>query len=169
MIQSNIQSLPWYVIYTKPKFEKKIFTKLQEKKIESFLPLQKVMRQWSDRKKKVEVPLFPNYLFVRIPSIDKWNVLSVDGVVRFLQLDGKLATISEKEMNSIRKLLLGNPEVSNEKFNKGDQVVINCGPLKGLEGILINNKGVKRLAIRINTIDKSVLVNAPANYLLKVP
>ena len=122
------------------------------------------MRQWSDRKKKVEVPLFPNYLFVRISSYDKWNVLAVEGVVRFLQFDGKSAILSEDDMDSIRKSLLANPEVSNEKFERGDHVIIERGPLKGLEGVLVKNNGRKRLAIRIDTIDRSLLVNvSPAD------
>ena len=167
MVQSKYPDLLWHVIYTRPKFEKKIFSKLQEKKVETFLPLQKVMRQWSDRKKKVEVPLFPNYLFVNISSSDKWNVLNVDGVVRFLQFGNKSATISEKDINIIRRSLIGNPEVSNQKFNYGDPVVIIRGPLRGLEGVLINNKGKKRLAIRIDIIDKSILVNVPPGDLQK--
>ncbi len=165
MTYPKAENLVWHVIYTRPKFEKKIFERLQERKIETFLPLQKVIRQWSDRKKKVEVPLFPNYLFVRISSPDRWNVLDVNGVVRFLQFEGKSAIISETEVETIRKSLLGDLEVSNKKFNKGDQVIIVRGPLKGLKGILIENKGRRRLAIRINIIDKSILVNVSANDL----
>lgn len=165
---SEAQSLLWHVIYTRPKFEKRIFVKLQKRKVETFLPLQKVMRQWSDRKKKVEVPLFPNYLFVHISPIDKWNVLCVEGVVRFLQFGGKSATISDIEMNTIRKSLLGDPEVSGKKFDKGDQVVITKGPLKGLKGVLVYNMGKKRLAIRIDTLDKSLLVNVHPGDLQKI-
>ena len=168
MIHSEVQNLLWHVIYTRPRFEKKIFTRLKERKVETFLPLQKVMRQWSDRKKKVEVPLFPNYLFVHISSGDKWNVLSIEGVVRFLQFEGKSAILSETEMNTIRKSLLGNPEISNKRFEKGDQVVIMHGPLKGLKGILVHNNGRNKLAIRINTIDRSILVNISPNNIDKV-
>lgn len=168
MKKSKDQNLLWYVIYTRPKSEKKIFAKLQKKKIETFLPLQKVMRQWSDRKKKIEVPLFPNYLFVHISSLQRWNVLSVDGVVRFLQFDGKSAIISETEINTIRGSLSRNPEVSHERFHKGDQVVISQGPLKSLEGILVNVKGKKRLAIRIDTIDRSILVDVSPGDLSKL-
>ena len=167
-MHSKEHNLHWYIVYTRPKFEKKIFARLQEKKVEAFLPLQNVIRQWSDRKKRVEVPLFPNYLFVRILPIDRWNVLRVDGVVRFLQFGSKSAIISETEINNIRRSLLANPEVSNQKFDKGDQVVIINGPLRGLEGILVNKKGKKWLAIRIDTIDKSLLVNVLPRDLRKI-
>lgn len=164
MIQSKSQNLNWHVIYTRPKFEKKIFSKLRENNIETFLPLHKVMRQWSDRKKRVEVPLFPNYLFVNIAPKNRWHVLSVEGVVRFLQFEAKPAIVPEKDMETIRKSVLGNPEVSNQRFNNGDHVIIFRGPLRGLEGVLVNTNGRRRLAVRVDVIDKSILVNvSPAD------
>jgi len=159
-MRNVIPDTTWHVIYTKPRFEKKVFELLQQHKIEAFLPLQRTIRQWKDRKKLVELPLFPSYLFVHISSVNKWEVLSINGVVRFLQFEGRDATLPESDIEAIRKSLVANPEVSdNQEFKYGDEVVITSGPLVGLEGVLVESNGKKRLAIQINAIEKLLLVN----------
>ena len=158
MTNLKAPNLLWYVLYTRPKFEKKIFMRLQEKRIETFLPLQKVVRQWRDRKKKVEVPLFPNYLFVHITQGEKWKVLNTYGAVRFLRFGQQDSILSEKEIDTIRKSLLGYPIITNRKYNVGDKLKIINGPLCGLEGHLTTQRGRNKLAITIKTIDRSILV-----------
>jgi transcription antitermination factor NusG len=148
----------WHVLYTMPKSEKKIHEILHKKGIESFLPLHSVTRLWSDRKKRIEVPLFPNYIFVKVPPLDRHEVLSVNGVVRYISAEGRPHTVSQKIIDSIRTILLGNPEVIHDSFKNGDVVRVIDGPLRGLKGILVNRKGKDKLAIRIDAVQQSVLV-----------
>jgi len=167
-MQAISQNLNWYIIYTRPRYEKKIYFELIKKDIETFLPLQKVIRQWNDRKKKVEVPLFPSYLFVRIPISYKSEISKVHGVVRFLHTGQILSTISETEIMTIRIALKGNPKISTESYFKGSKVRISSGPLSGLQGTLVDQKGNSCLLIRINSMDKNLLVDIPASNVSKV-
>ena len=80
----NYETPQWYVVYTLSKHEKKVEKLLERKNIESYLPKRTIIRQWSDRKRKVEAPLFPNYLFVHIHPREFWKVLSTNGVIRFV-------------------------------------------------------------------------------------
>lgn len=95
----------WYAVYTKPRWEKKVYRILQEKGVESYCPLNKVRRKWSDRYKIVEEPLFKSYVFVKCSESEKTPVRMVNGVVNFVYWLGKPATIGEKEIETIRKFL----------------------------------------------------------------
>src|SRR3954462_4857025 len=95
----------WYAIYTRPRWEKKVNTLLSEKKIESYCPLNKVRRKWSDRIKTVEEPLFKSYVFVKIDDAERSNVRMTNGVVNFVYWNGKPAVIREKEIQTIKRFL----------------------------------------------------------------
>ena len=95
----------WYALYTKPRWEKKIDSVLVRKGIESWCPLQKVERQWSDRKKVIEDPLFKSYVFVHIDPSERTKVLSTDGVLNFVHYLGKPAVIKDEEVATIKKYL----------------------------------------------------------------
>jgi transcription antitermination factor NusG len=95
----------WYAIYTRPRWEKKVNTLLAEKGIESYCPLNKVRRKWSDRIKTIEEPLFKSYVFVRIRDDERSNVRMTSGVVNFVYWDGKPALIRDKEIQNIRRFL----------------------------------------------------------------
>lgn len=95
----------WYAVYTKPRWEKKVYRTLQEKGLESYCPLNKVRRKWSDRYKIVEEPLFKSYVFVKVSEREKTPVRMVNGVVNFVYWLGKPATIREKEIETIQKFL----------------------------------------------------------------
>jgi transcription antitermination factor NusG len=129
----------WYALYTKPRAEKKVDIRLKEKGIESYLPLQKYLRQWSDRKKWVEEPLFRGYVFVKIDYANRIYVLETEGVVRIVSFRGKPAIIPEWEMESIKLLMSSdyNQKVQLEKMNNikiGELVKIKSGPLTGVIG-----------------------------------
>ncbi|MEN9685553.1 MAG: hypothetical protein RLZZ28_1339, partial [Bacteroidota bacterium] len=96
----------WYALYTKPRWEKKIYSVLVRKGLESWCPLQKIERQWSDRKKIVEEPLFKSYVFVHIDAAEKTKVLTTDGVLNFVYYLGKPAVIKTEEIELIKKYLL---------------------------------------------------------------
>ena len=94
-MSTQLNQSDWIVIYTYPKFEQKIEKELIKIDIETFLPMHEVVRQWSDRKKKLTLPLFPNYLFVRTDSRNRWKVLAIKGVVKFLSNNNQVAFLNE--------------------------------------------------------------------------
>src|SRR5882757_7831366 len=95
----------WYVLYTKPRWEKKVYARLQELGRESYCPINRVRKKWSDRMKWVEEPLFKSYVFVRIPETDQSAIRLVSGVVNFVYWLGKPAVVKESEIGIIRKFL----------------------------------------------------------------
>jgi transcription antitermination factor NusG len=169
IISENIipKHLTWYAVYTRPRHEKKIHAKLRQENIEAYLPLQTTIRQWSDRKKKVTEPLFSCYIFVFISSRDYYRVLNCNGVVRYVTFGGKAVAIPEKQIQLIRMLLEQDIEMeeSPEPLLKGAHVEIKAGPLTGVTGELLEYAGKKRVIIRIEEINKALLVNVPLHFL----
>lgn len=131
----------WYVVYTYPNSEKKIYNELNKRAITAFLPTKKVVRQWSDRKKKLEIPLFPNYIFVKLPPKQMWVVLMIDGVVRFISFDGAPVVVRDTEIDVVKKLISASSEVNNENFCiQGEKVQVKEGPLSGLVGRVVTQR-----------------------------
>lgn len=160
----------WYAIYTKSRAEKKVFEGLTENNISAYLPLKKQLRQWSDRKKKVELPLFNNYVFVYINLVkEKLKVLKTENVIKFVSFSGEIDPIQDKEIETI-KLLLGQEsklEVNSKEFKPGVKVKIAMGNLKGIEGEIVRGKKNKIL-IRMSSIKQNILVEISALYLEKI-
>jgi transcription antitermination factor NusG len=156
----------WHVIYTRPRWEKKLHDLLIQKNIESFLPLYKTIRIWSDRKKKVELPLFNSYLFVNISGKEYYEVLNTPGAVKYIYFEGKAAIMSDKQIEAIKLLINSDMtyEVVNHILPVGSKVIIVKGALQGLEGEIVEYKGSYRACIRVDQINRSVLVNVPAGY-----
>ncbi|MBS1920182.1 MAG: UpxY family transcription antiterminator [Bacteroidetes bacterium] len=134
-------------IYTKPRWEKKVDHLLKENGVESYCPLNKVRRKWSDRIKIVEEPLFKSYVFVKVNNGDKTKVRMTNGVINFVYWEGKPAVIREKEINAVKRFLneYENVEVRPMEFQQHQRVVITGGPLMDQEGSVldINRKMVK--------------------------
>ncbi len=135
----------WYVVYSKPRWEKKLYAKLLEAGIEAYCPLNKVKKKWSDRMKTVEVPLFTSYVFVKVSENQKVKVRETPGVVNFVYEEGKPAVIREKEIEKIQRFLeeYQNVEVVPSEFHKGQIVKVNEGLFVDEEGKVIdthNNK-----------------------------
>lgn len=159
----------WSVVYTYPQAERKIAAALVGKCIDTYLPLAKEVRQWSDRKKKVVVPIFPNYVFVHLRAADRYKVLSVPGVTRFISIGGHPVVIPEKEMNSIRMLTESdNILVKEEYYHVGDRVRVSSGPFVGLQGMLIEKNGSKRFYVRFDSIEQAVSIAVEAKLLEKI-
>src|SRR5678815_2883690 len=112
------KNLRWFVIYTKPRWEKKVAQLLDEKGIESYCPLNKVLKQWSDRKKVVLEPIFKSYVFVRVADEEKWELRSIDGVLNFVFWLGKPAIVRDEEIYTIRKFLHEFSDVQVEDSSK---------------------------------------------------
>lgn len=137
----------WYAIYTRPRWEKKVDKLLTEKGMESYCPLQKTQKQWSDRKKIVEEPLFKSYVFVRIGDEEKTAIRMVDGVVNFVYWMGKPAVVKDKEIEVIRKFMneYENVQATPTMLETGSKVVVEGGVLMGKSGTVkqVLNKKVE--------------------------
>ena len=130
----------WLVVYTKPRTEKKVAERLKNLGIEVYCPVVKTIRQWSDRKKKVEIPLFTSYVFVYLEDRNRNRVFETDGVVRYLFWLGKPAIVKQSEIDTIREWL-DEKEVENIEMTdirKGDTVVIETGMFKDEIGTVDN-------------------------------
>ena len=158
--------LNWYIWYTKPRAEKKIRDRLLSKQIEVFLPLRKELRQWSDRKNWVESPLFGGYIFTHIHWKDMDKITFTEGILNYVRMDGRPAFLKEEEVESIKNMLQYGVEfeVADVQFDLGEFVEITSGPLKGLEGNIIQYRGNNKLAISIAQLGKTIMVSLPAGY-----
>jgi transcription antitermination factor NusG len=159
-------SKDWHIGYTCPKAEKRVHKKLEIMGVTSFLPLQKVIKNWSDRKKKLEIPLFPNYIFIHTSPSERYDILQVNGLVRYVTFEGKPATVPDSLINSLQKMLSGDLEVTNEQFIAGMAVKIIDGPFAGIEGQLIRNNGKSRLFVQINVLQRNVSVDISASSIV---
>lgn len=159
----------WYVVYTNPNTEKRIYTELGRRAIKAFLPTKKVERQWKDRKKKLDVPLFPNYVFVNVAPDEMWTVLMVNGVVKFVSFNGSPAVVRDTEIELVKKVLAGASVVSGEEVAlQGETVRVMQGPLSGLTGRVLNSKGVTRLCLELETVNQIISVDIDAALLARV-
>ena len=152
----------WYAIYTIANAEKKLFDNLQEKKIECYLPMMRMQKMWSDRKKWVEVPLFRCYIFVKVSYKEFFNALNTSGVVCYVSFGGKAQIIPEDQINNIRTFLSQIDHeitLSYERIQKGVNVEVLHGSLKGIKGEVINVCGQSRLLIRIDSMNCSLYAN----------
>ncbi len=139
----------WYAVYTKPRWEKKVAVNLERQSIENYCPLNKVFRQWSDRIKVIEEPLFTSYVFVKICPRQQTAVRMVDGVINYVYWLGKPALIRNEEIEAIKDFLLSYNNVKLEKLrvNIHDRVRVLHGPMKEMEAkvIGVNSRTVKVL------------------------
>ena len=160
----------WYALYTKSRFEKKVGLLLSEAGIESFVPLIKTMKQWSDRKKLVEEPLFRSYIFVKTTT-DKFNsVRNIDGAVYIVSFNKVPAVIPEEQINNLHLLLNSNEkfDICQEEFFTGDIVEVMQGPLHGLKGSFVDYRGKTHIMLRIDAINQSLVVHIPPLWVKKV-
>lgn len=134
-------SLPWYVLYTKPRNEKKVAQRLSEAGYNVYCPLHKVKRQWSDRVKVVEEPLFKSYIFIQIEDARRDEVFSYPGAVRYLFWLRRPAQVREEEINTIKKWLgeFDHQLITIEDFQPGDKVRITSGQFMNEEGTLLDS------------------------------
>jgi len=164
---STQDTYSWYPVYTNPRAEKKTFEQLGKKGIETYLPTQKTLKQWSDRKKWVEEPLFNSYLFVKISKKEYTEVLMTKGVCRFVYFCGKAAFIPEAQINQLKLLTSNNInfEVVDPGYKKGESVRVKMGPLAGLMGELIDFCSHKKLLIKVEHINHALLVQVPMAFI----
>jgi transcription antitermination factor NusG len=151
----------WYVIHTKPRNEKKVFEQIISKEIEVFLPLIQTVRYWSDRKKKLMVPLFPGYVFVNTDENERIKAISnTYGALRYVMYQRRPAVVSDKEITNI-KLSLQAPEkikIEEKLITEGDIVEITGGIFKGLSGYIKEIRGHYKLIVNILELNSTFSV-----------
>jgi transcription antitermination factor NusG len=161
-------SARWYAIYVKSRTEKRVQQMLTEKGITAYLPMQKKLRQWSDRKKLVEMPLMPGYVFVHITRLDHDRVLQTEHVVCYITFEGKAAPVRDEDIDSLRRMLHQDQikvELTREDLTPGEQVEILSGPLMGMKGELVQIKGKNKVGIRLQPVGYTVMVEVPISEL----
>lgn len=127
----------WYAVYTRPRWEKKVARLLDEKGLEVYCPLNKVYRQWSDRRKLIQEPLFKGYVFVRTEDEHKWDVKKIEGILNFVYWNGKPAIVRDDEIETIRKFLSEFSGIEVEDLKLAVQ-----SPVRIKQGILMNYRGI---------------------------
>ncbi|HNW98737.1 MAG TPA: UpxY family transcription antiterminator [Bacteroidales bacterium] len=161
----------WYVLTTRSRHEKKCEQLLIKQGFEVFLPLQKVMRKWSDRKKIVEIPLFSGYIFIRYDESKRFQVLNTPGIVRFLRYNNADATISDTQVKAIDIAIKEIPDklyVIEQNFSEGEEICIKSGPFKGFYGKVINYNNNRKIMISIDSIGKSLLIETSKTLIEKI-
>jgi transcription antitermination factor NusG len=147
----------WYALYTNPRHEKVVARQLKERRVENFLPLYRTWHRWKDRRKQVELALFPGYIFVRIEEQNKLQVLKTPGAVNLVSFNGKLAAVPEPEIEALRNAL--DNEICAEPcpyLRVGRKVRVVSGPMAGAEGILARKKDKYRVVISVEVLMRSV-------------
>jgi transcription antitermination factor NusG len=149
----------WYAAYTRANHEKKAQEQFQERSIHSFLPTYSSVRRWKDRRMRLQLPLFPGYVFVRIALRDRLRVLEVPSVARLVGFNGVPVALNEEEVECLRRALAqGALAQPHPYFTVGRRVRVIGGPLQGAEGTLVKRKGNFRVILSINLIKRSVIV-----------
>ncbi len=153
--------MSWYAIYTKSRAEKKLAVKLTELGIENYLPIRKELRQWSDRKKWVEVPAISCYLFVNIDEVGKTLLFKQDHFVAFVRSFGKPAIIPDVQIEAMKRALEANVEHTFEPtpLLVGQKVRVTTTPLEGIEGVITKSTGKNKLYISIETTGLSLVID----------
>jgi transcription antitermination factor NusG len=161
----------WRAIYVSSRSEKKIMGLLNARGLEAWVPLVKSMRQWSDRKKMVEFPLLNGYVFVYVNDQEQEQVVQNKGVVGFVRIEGKIATVRDEEVFRLKQLVeLGyhmEASIALQSFKSGEKVKITSGALNGIEGYVTEDVGGKLIEVFLDSIRYSIRVRLPREILVQ--
>lgn len=162
-----MQELKWYVMYTTSRAEKKVAERLLESGVEVFLPMVEVLRQWSDRKKKVQKALFNGYVFVKTDRHNLWNCLQTPGAVKFVNFAGVPATIRDEDVETIQRVVATGVaiETDGSEISPGEKVKVIGGSLQDMVGECIEKGNKDYFLIRIPGIYQNMLVSIPRKFL----
>lgn len=157
----------WYPLYTRSRHEKKAYERLRSEGFEAFLPLKKSVRQWSDRKKVVQTPLFPSYVFAKLSDREILDAIKVRGVASFVSFNGRPANVREEEIEAVRSALQSKSEIEviDGEIEFGAKVKFRMGILGNYEGKVIRRSGKNKLVIEIGSINKTMLVTVDKSQL----
>jgi len=150
----------WYAAYTCANHEKRVRGQLEQRSVESFLPVYESVRHWKDRRMRLQLPLFAGYVFVRMALVDRLRVLQIPSIVRLVGFNGRLSALPDEEIEGLKKGLACGVRAQPHPFlTAGRRVRIAAGPLEGREGILIRRKGNLRVVLSIQLILRSIAVD----------
>lgn len=150
----------WYAAYTSANHEKRVAAQLEGRGVEHFLPLYQTVHRWKDRRMRLELPLFPSYIFVHLPLRERLRVLEVPGVARLVGFGDYAAPLPAEEIEMLRNGLSGELNAQPHPYlTAGRRVRITNGPLAGMEGLLMRKKNNFRVILSINLIMRSIVVD----------
>lgn len=162
------KSTNWFAVYTKSRSEQKVFERLEKAGYKSFLPLITELRQWSDRKKKVKVPLISSYVFINVKEKDLVAIYTVPGVLGVLKYLGFPAKITEVEINNL-KIVAHNKEATKTiapfLLTHGKPVQVIKGPFEGLIAVYLSNKGKHRIIVNIEALNSFTEISIPLSHI----
>jgi transcriptional antiterminator RfaH len=159
----------WYLIYTKPRHERRVAEQLQEKQINVFFPTMTRVKQWSDRKKVMQEPMFPSYVFVFLQDLKMhYYSLGTFGFLKYVKFGKDVARVPEKVIDSLKVLASHEQEVevTETHIHAGQKVVVQKGPLTGLEGEVLKHNGKHKILVRVSLLMRNVLVDISPEHLL---
>jgi transcription antitermination factor NusG len=163
-LPSSSTEVRWYATYTCANHEKKVCQQLEQRDVESFLPLYETVRRWRDRRIRLQLPLFPGYVFVRLAATDRLRVLEVAGVVRIVGFNGQLAALPSDEIDGLKRGLVHGVRAEPYPFlTVGRRVRVKSGPFAGRQGILLRRKGNLRLVLSVDVIMRSLVIDIDAS------
>lgn len=164
-----MQNKTWYALYIRSRWEKKSAQLMQNSGYVVYLPLIKTLRQWSDRKKMVEIPLISSYVFVNVSEKEYYDILNTPGVVGYVTFEGKAAPIRDSQIEAMKSAIEGNLKVQAvDKVKVGQKVRIISGPLKGAEGEFVELVHKTNFIINLNNIGFSLAVEINAEDVVKL-
>lgn len=153
----------WYAAYTSANHEKRVARQLTERSLEHFLPTYESMRRWKDRRKRLELPLFPGYVFVHLAMRDRLRVLQVPGVAKLVGFGGLPTALPEGEIEALRASLARGVRAEPHPYVQvGRRVRVTAGALAGVEGRVVRRKNRSRFVISLDLIQRSVAVEVEA-------
>jgi transcription elongation factor/antiterminator RfaH len=159
----------WYAAYTSSRHEKTVAEHLRQREVECFLPLYETVRRWNNGRHRVQLPLFPSYVFVRMGVRDKLRVLQVPGLSQLVSFQGAPAALPDAEIETLRNALAAGIAAQPYRYlNVGSQVEICNGPLQGLQGILLRHQGQFRVVVSVEMIMRSIVVEVEASDVVAV-
>jgi transcription antitermination factor NusG len=152
----------WYAAYTKPRHEKNVAAQLGMREVETYLPIYRAIHNWNGRKAEVNLPLFPGYVFVKLPLAERVRVLEQPGVVRLVGVNGKATPVPEDDIERLRSSLAFFKAEPYPFMVPGEKVRIRTGPMAGLEGKILRRKGKFRLVVSLELIQRSIVLEIDA-------
>jgi len=153
----------WYVLFVRSNQEKRVALHLRDREVEHFLPAYESVRQWRDRKVKLLNPLFPGYVFVRLPLTERLRAISVPNVVNLVGTRDIPSVISDEEIDWIKRGIESGSARPESHLKAGSRVVIKAGPMAGMEGILLRTQNSTRILISLNSISRAFTVEVDAD------
>lgn len=160
------RDLRWYACYTRARHEKRVAQMFRDRGLEDFVPVARLERQWHDRRKLVDFPLFPGYVFVRTSPARFYEVRSIPSVVALVTVNGTAAAIADDEIENIRRFAhglteTGVPAEAEPMLRPGQQVVITSGPFRDVTGVICEDRGRTRVLVGIPALGLGFSVNLP--------